>query len=124
MASNTSLFNPEHSKLRFARSTTVWAKRGALAAFLLSLIPVAGLGWSWWVRPVTGDDIMGAGYGFLVLAMPASLILPGDFTSRGVLSEVIALAILSIQWALIGALVGWLLRSVINGLRSSPREAI
>jgi len=67
---------------------------------------------------------MAAGYGFLVVAMPASLILPGDFTSSGLLAQVAALAILSIQWAILGALIGWLLGLLVNALRSSRREPI
>jgi hypothetical protein len=67
---------------------------------------------------------MGAGYRFLVLAMPASLILPGDLTSRGRLAEIVALVLLSIQWVIVGALIGWLLGLLINALRSSQREAI
>jgi type III secretory pathway component EscT len=67
---------------------------------------------------------MGAGTRFLVLAMLASLILPGDFTSLGPLAQVTALAILSLQWVIVGALIGWLLGLLINALRSSQREAI
>ena len=103
---------------------TVWAKRGAIAAFCLSLVPVIAIAWSWWVPPVTGDDIMAAGYGFLVLAMPASLILPGEFTSLGLLAQVTALAILSIQWVIVGALIGWLLGLVVNALRLLRRKSI
>ena len=106
------------------RSPIVWAKRGAIAAFCLSLIPVIGLSWSWWVPPVTGDDIMGAGTRFLILGMPASLILPGDFTSRGVVPEVVALVVLSVQWVIVGALIGWLIGLAVNAMRSPPREAI
>jgi hypothetical protein len=102
----------------------IWAGRGAIAAFCLSLVPIIAIAWSWWVPPITGDDIMAAGYGFLVLAMPASLILPGDFTSLGHLAQVTALAILSIQWVIVGALIGWLLGLLINALRSLRREAI
>jgi hypothetical protein len=103
---------------------TVWAKRGATAAFCLSVVPVGWLAWTWWVPPVTGDDIMAAGYGFVVLAMPASVILPGDFTSRGYAAQAIALGMLSIQLVIAGALIGWLLCFVSQALRASSRKAI
>jgi hypothetical protein len=124
MASQLSSQTTDNSQVPSRRPPTIWAKRGAIAAFCLSLVPVVAIGWSWWVRPVTGDDIMGAGYSFLVLATPASLILPGDFTSRGRLAEIVALVILSIQWVIVGALIGWLLGLLINALRSSQHEAI
>jgi hypothetical protein len=67
---------------------------------------------------------MGAGYGFQVFALPASLILPGDFTSRGPLSEAVGLALLSIQWAAAGALIAWVLYRVMLWLRPSLPRAI
>ena len=74
--------------------------------------------------PVTGDDIMAAGYGFELFALPASLILPGDFTSHGPLSEAVGLALLSIQWAAAGALIAWLLYRIMHWIRPSSPDAI